>query len=223
MNKNLLLTELKTQIYDRVKHVNFEDRLKDLELEKHFIEKDILFKMREVELLQKYMFLNENYNPHFVQIIKEQVRNEFSDSESFNKNTSNKSINSIDEFKKCREIFLHNEYLLCNYLYDSEFKFIENLLNKSRKAYKNKNLRLLKFYEDVAKEKFSSRMNTGEVDEETLLKTIEKVKNETRDIDDNNEVFLDLFNDVKKLERLSGELKEVFLMSIPEDGKEYIM
>ncbi|MDL2310936.1 hypothetical protein LJC13_03035, partial [Peptostreptococcaceae bacterium OttesenSCG-928-C18] len=100
---------------------------------------------------------------------------------------------------------------------------IENLLNKSRKAYKDKNLRLLKFYEQIANKKFSSRINSGEINDEILLKSIEKVKKETQYDSDDNSVLFKLFNDLKKLKKLDNELREVFLMSIPENEKEYIM
>ncbi|WP_099203237.1 hypothetical protein [Miniphocaeibacter massiliensis] len=223
MNKNTLLKELKAQIYDREKYTNIKEQIEDLELEKKFIEKDILFRMREVELLQKYIFLNENYDSSFLQIINEQVKNEFFYSEDLNKSKTNKKVNSIGELKKCKEIFLNNEYLLCNYLYNDEFNFVKDLLDKSRKAYKDKNLRLLKLYEDIAKKKFYSKLEIGTIDEKILKKSIEKVKNETRNMKDNNKILNEVFNDVKKLEKLRKELKEILLMSLPENKNNYIM
>lgn len=91
-------------------------------------------------------------------------------------------------------------------------------------AYKNKNIKLLKFYERISFDIFNKKISNGSISQDVLEYSIKKLEEENKKEDIKlNKIREDIFKNIDKLDKLIKEINDIFLMSIPEQEDIYIM
>lgn len=215
--RDKLLVELGIKIYDLEKKHESKKEISDLEVRKHLKEKYILLKLREIEIVQNIKINKNTDIPNWLPYIDYIVKNEY----------INKDIlksNNIDNSKNLRKIFANIKYLLYEELYTEDKIFIRELYSKAEAAYKNKNIKLLKFYERISFDIFNKKISNGSISQDVLEYSIKKLEEENKKEDIKlNKIRENIFKNIDKLDKLIKEINDIFLMSIPEQEDIYIM
>ncbi|HHX68531.1 MAG: hypothetical protein WAO56_07795 [Miniphocaeibacter sp.] len=215
--RDKLLVELGIKIYDLEKKHERKKEINELEVRKHLKEKYILLKLREIEIVQNIKVNKNTDIPNWLPYIDYIVKNEY----------INKDIlksNNVDNSKNLRKIFANIKYLLYEELYTEDKIFIRDLQSKVEAAYKNKNIKLLKFYERISFDIFNKKISNGSISQDVLEYSIKKLEEENKKEDIKlNKIREDIFKNIDKLDKLIKEINDIFLMSIPEQEDIYIM
>ncbi|QQK07581.1 hypothetical protein [Miniphocaeibacter halophilus] len=212
-----LLVELGIKIYDLEKKSESKKELNNLEVRKHLKEKYILLKLREIEIAQN-LSVNKNIDvPNWLPYIDYIVKNEYICNDFLKSNTINNS-------KNLKKIFVNIKYLLYEDLYKDDKKFIKELYNKAELAYKNKNDKLLRLYEEISYDIFNKNISNGNISQDILENSIKKLEKENKEEDIRlNKIKENIYKNIDKLDKLIKEINDIFLMSIPEKEDTYIM
>lgn len=224
-NMNKLINKLGNEIYDIEKIKKSNMKLEELEKIKYYKEKDILLKIRELEILQSIIVQNYSID-NLIKLIEDKAKNEYIDIDNYKEEKLNikKTKNNENFHDKPFKSLINIKYMLFEYLHKDDLKFVKNLLEKALNAYNNKNYKFLYFYEDLSLQIFEDGISNGKINEENLTASIKKIQQEKKELEINeNKEEETLINDTKKLNELLNEIDEMFLMSIPEKNNDYVM
>lgn len=218
-----LLIKLGNEIHDIENEKNRNEKLKELERTKYFKEKNILLKIRELELLQGMIVQNYNIS-NIIPFIEKKAKEEYVELDGYSKEFYEDDIFRNEYDDKYYKVLLNIKYMLCEYLYKEDLSYIQNLLEKSINAFSKKNYRLLSFYEKLSVQIFNKSIDNGIIDIDTLKNSIIRIKEDKKTLRNIEEKKREaLLKDNKKLNDLLNEIDEIFLMTIPEQSSNYIM
>lgn len=216
MSNDELLVQLGMTIYNKQNEIDIKKQLVNLENEKGIKEKNILLKLREIELLQTFIFNNEYSGINLISYINNIAKNELVEN-SYSENDDN-----IDN--ENRKIYFNIKYFLCEYLYEEDSEYIKNLQDKVNYAYIFNNKKLLKFYELLSEDIFSRNLKNGRITKEKLESSIVKIEQENNTALNNENILLKgVSNDIDKLNKLIEEIDQIMLMSMPKTINDYII
>ena len=216
MSNDELLVQLGMTIYNKQNEIDIKKQLVNLENEKGIKEKNILLKLREIELLQTFIFNNEYSGINLISYINNIAKNELVEN-SYSENDDN-----IDN--ENRKIYFNIKYFLCEYLYEEDSEYIKNLQDKVNYAYIFNNKKLLKFYELLSEDIFSRNLKNGRITKEKLESSIVKIEQENNTALNNENILLKgVSNDIDKLNKLIEEIDQIMMMSKPKTINDYII
>lgn len=216
MSNDKLLVQLGMTIYNKQNELDIKKQLESLENEKDLKEQNILLKLREIELLQNFIYNNNYSGINLISFINNIAKNEL-----VNNSLSEDKKNIDDENRK---IYFNIKYFLCEYLYEEDIKYVKNLQDKVNYAYIFNNKKLLKFYELLSEDIFSRNLENGKITREKLKSSIEKLKQENNIALNNENILLKGVNsDIDKLDKLIDEIDQIMLMSMPKTVNNYII
>ncbi len=208
LEEKLLLDKIDNRIYQLKILDSTIEKIDVLEKQKDEKQREIFFKLQEIEFL-KSLNGNEEFSDEVYETINNTVLVEFLKSTMF-----------LDKLNKDREI-INNKYqsivtLLKNRNFKDNQREVEEILNKSLSALKKKDIDRLKNFEKVTLMIVDKAIEEGTINYEDLKDDINNLKKMNNVLlDETDKYQLNLTNDIKRLNKLLQDIDGMLLAVIP--------